>query len=394
MTADVPVPDVATADSVRTRRRRIVIASVVGVVAVIVAGTVAAVGGGKSDHVRVAAGTSSTTTTADTSTTEPSTSTSSSTSTAPSSFPGTEPATTPGAVAPTTPAAVAQAQDLEGTLVLDRSTLVAGQPTGFTLTVSNVSNHVVTFDWQRSLGVWIDGYVTKITSSQESARYATTVGGDLQLATGEQRSFTATTTPIADLAGTSANVRATIIHVDGSLHLYYDTPEFVTGIPAVPVTIVPPGQVAGQPLDPSLGKWSATLSADATHVTPSGSLVVHATVRNTGDQVQDTSGYGSLAVGCTTPMGSWDPPAGLLDAAAIAPGAARTFTTELRPIGTFVGPPGTLGQVTCVVGLAFHGPSGHVEPHGIVGEPLTIPVLPDPPTTTPRSPITGTEGTT
>ena len=140
MTADVPVPEVTTADSIRTRRRRIVIASVVGLVAVLVAGTVAAVGGGgKSSHVHVAAETA-TTLAFDTSTSD-STSTSTSSSTAPESTSVPRPAgASPGAAA----VQPVQPNDLEGTISFADTTVRIGEQTPFTLTLSPGSISCVT----------------------------------------------------------------------------------------------------------------------------------------------------------------------------------------------------------------------------------------------------------
>ena len=61
----------------------------------------------------------------------------------------------------------------------------------------------------------------------------------------------------------SATISAAFLRTrpsDERVEIYF----FVQAVPSVTVMVVPPGWVEGaQPLDPSLGQWSATMSADA-----------------------------------------------------------------------------------------------------------------------------------
>ena len=242
-------------------------------------GTVSAVNGG-GDHVDVA-GTDpggSTTTTS-----EPTSSTTTTTTTRPG-------VTTPGrgtnpVVIPSFPQA--QAEDFEGTLQVESTTLVATEPMSVTLTLRNVTDHAVWVPGFQPIGAYLGFFsATGMTA------------GDELFAPGQTRTYASTITAAPSLIGSASLFTAVVrgIPMDfGTIVV-----DYLAGVPPVAVTVIPPGTEPGAPLDPSQGSWNIELSSDVDQAAPGESFVVHAEFTNTGTEPQQTYAYGALAVRCSS----------------------------------------------------------------------------------------------
>ena len=357
------------------RQRRV--AAVVAACAIVLAGAGAAsaiAGNGSSGgrHSHFAGAGPSTTTGTDTSTS--STTTSPTTTT---TAPGSPGATSPGAVTPTTTTIappIAQAGDLSGTLALASTTVVAEQPTGMFLTVQNTSGHAVSLYSPTGtyLGVAMQGYASTTTAN------ADVVTPPATLAAGETRTFAATITPPPEMVG-AATISAAILH--GYVHFDPAVEYALSGVAPVAITVVPPGTTPGQPLDPSLGKWTAVMSADATEVSVGGTVAVHAQLTNTGDETQNTQGYGSLVIACGDSQTTEAIQAEFIGAATLAPGETQSFSLPLQTTAYSPNP------LVCWFGIAFHAnPAEVARSAGIATDTVQIAVLDAGSTTTSTAP--------
>jgi hypothetical protein len=236
---------------------------------------------------------------------------------------------------------------IEGTVTIATSTWVAEQPASFTLKVHNTSDQEYRFGPEMTLGIVVQGFGSGGCIGVDH--------GDLVLAPGEQRTYSSAFTPRPDMIGT-ADIYTAVLYAGDNYSNCLSTDGFAA-IPIVPVTIVPPGWVEGQTLDPSQGTWTATLSADSTVLAAGESTPIHVEVRNAGAQAQRTDGYGSLAVVCYAP-GIEDGYPVPIAATTIEPGAQQSFTVMFP--GEKVAGPGT---ARCSLGMTFHGVpnSGAVE---------------------------------
>ena len=159
----------------------------------------------------------------------------------------------------------------------------------------------------------------------------------------------------------------------------------LSGVPSVPVMVVPPGVTPGQPLDPSLGNWKAEMSADASGVTIGGGVLVHANLTNVGNELQNTKGYGALLIACGPYINGLTTHTQFVDAETIAPGATATFSYEFRP-GQYA-----QGKYMCWVGIAYHEFIGDPRAHaGLDSDTVSITILPAGATTTTTAPETTT----
>jgi len=325
----------------RTQHMRAAVA-IAAALLVVVAGaaTVGAVHG-KGNHVDVAGTDHGGTTT----TTEPP-STTTTTTTIPS-----PPATTAGGG--TTPLVIpqfpeAQAGDFEGTLQVASTTLTATEPMPVTLTLRNISDHAVYVPGVRPIGVFLGFYS------------ATGMTGSVALfGPGETRTYTSTITADPSLIGT-ARLSAAVLEGAG-FPVKIGTSDFadLAGVAPVDVTIIPPGWQPGQPLDPSQGKWNVELTSDVDHVAAGAPLLLHVQVTNTGDQPQQTAGYGALAVACPSDQLAF-PDGTALPAATLAPGAQQTFDVTVVAAAN-----SAATTMNCSAGLQFPTYNG-----GAIGDPL------------------------
>jgi hypothetical protein len=359
----------------RVRQRRV--AAVVAACAIVLAGAgaasaIAANGsGGRHSHF-AGAGPSTTT---DTEASTSSTTTSPTTTTIAGGSPS---ATSPGAVTPPTTTTIAppiaQAGDLSGTLAPAGTTVVAEQPTGVFLTVQNTSGHAVSLSSASGtyLGVAMQGYGSTTTAN------ADVVTPPATLAAGETRTFGASITPPPEMVG-AATISAAFIQ--GYLHVDAAVAYALSGVPPVAITVVPPGTTPGQPLDPSLGKWTAVMSADATEVTAGGTVAIHAQLTNTGDQTQNTQGYGSLVIACGGSQTTEAIQAEFIGAATLAPGETQSFSLPLQSTAYSPNP------LVCWFGIAYHAnPADVARSAGITTDTVQIAVLDAGSTTTSTAP--------
>lgn len=265
---------------------------------------------------------------------------------------------------------------IEGTLMLASAMWVAEQPAAFTLTVRNTSDREFRLRDGLTLGIWVQG----------SFGVDCTGVGDpgVALAAGEQRTFTAEIAPTPELIG-AADIYIAVLDASGfSSCLATDG---LSGVPVVPVTIVPPGWVEGQPLDPSQGTWSATLSADAMNLGVGESTAIHVALRNAGSRPQRTDGYGSLAVICRG-VGIEDGFPLPIGSVTLEPGAVQSFTVAF-PVDKIGGP----GTFVCSLGMTIHGVPYGSSTDRIDSDLQSIFVLSDSETTTTTTPETTTSTT-
>jgi hypothetical protein len=325
--------DAVRAGARRVQRRRLAVVGAACAVVLLGAGAAVATVGRNDDHVNVAGAGSPTTTTTpatSTSTPEPSTTTS-------------MPATPSSAGATTTlpaPPLPAGASAIEGTLTIASSTWVAEQPASFTITVRNTAAQEFRFGSARTLGIVVQGVGSGGCIGVDSP-------GNV-LAPGEQRTYTSELVPRPDMIGPATIYTAVLEATDSSYSNCFSTDGF-SGVPTVPVTIVPPGWVEGQPLDPSQGMFAATLAADATMLGIGEATAIHVDVRNAGSQPQRTDGYGSLAVVCYGP-GIRDGYPVFIGSTTLDPGATQSFTVAF-PVDQTDG----AGTFVCSLGMTFHG---------------------------------------
>jgi hypothetical protein len=316
----------------RVRRRRVATVGAACAIVLLGAGAAVATVGRNDDHVNVAgAGSPTTTATPATSTSTPEPSTTTSTPATPSSAGATT--TIP---APPLPAG---ASAIEGTVTIASSTWVAEQPASFTITVRNTAAQEFRFGSASTLGIVVQGVGSGGCIGVDSA--------DLVLAAGEQRTYTSELTPRPDMIG-PANISAGVLYVTDNYSNCLSSDGF-SGVPTVPVTIVPPYWVEGQPLDPSQGMWAATLAADATNLGIGEATAIHVDVRNAGSQPQRTDGYGSLAVLCYGPGIREGYPV-FIGHTTLEPGATHSFTFAF-PVDRADG----AGTFVCSLGMTFHG---------------------------------------
>jgi hypothetical protein len=295
-----------------------------------------------------------------TSTTSTSTSTTSTTTTTTAPPPTTPDRGTTPPVIPTFPEA--QAADFDGTLQVESTTLVATEPMPVTLTLRNITDHVVWVPDLRTIGAYLGFFAA--TGMTESRTL---------FAPGESRTFTSTITANPALIG---NARLSAAVMSGvALDFGTIVNEYLSAVPPIDVTVIPPGWAPGQPLDPSQGTWSVELSSDVDQISFGDSLIVHAKVTNTGTAAQRTSAYGILAVDCSE---AGDGKGLSLSSMTIAPGDQATVDVTAEANST-------KGQLTCRAGVMFPTYDGSavgdfagatwVYPFpGITSEPLTIPV--------------------
>lgn len=166
---------------------------------------------------------------------------------------------------------------------------------------------------------------------------------------------------------------------------------------AVPGTVAPtvPTQDTGPVvLQPQDGSWEASTSADAKQVSVGDTVTLHAELRNTGTQAQQTIGYGSLGIACDRPIG--DPyteglPFGeFLDWVVLPPGESHSFSMSFRA------EPEWVGSIICGVGLAFHGDAFAAGPFEYPAGTVTIDIVaaPEPSTSTTSDTVPTTATTT
>jgi hypothetical protein len=278
----------------------------------------------------------------------------------------------PAPVATTT--APREPSGLEGTLTMSSTTLVADQPVAFTLTLRNSTAE----DVQLApfpllpLGVWIDSPFHDFMAVPIVAE-----PGD-SLAPGEVRTRTMMITPRPEMVG-QATVRLAYIHTFGrEFWCRCGLEAYANGIPPVPISIVPPGWVKGQPLEPSQGSWSVTMSASSNEVRVGDVVTVNSTVRNTGSQPQKVGGYGSLAIQCTNMGGeNWSGSSQLIGDQTLEPGEAHTFSLD------FSFPEALTYGVQCDVGMSFDNSVWELQ-YGLESDVVSVSVLPalEPSTTT------------
>ena len=84
------------------------------------------------------------------------------------------------------------------------------------------------------------------------------------------------------------------------------------------------------------------MSADATEVTAGGTVAVHAQLTNTGDQTQNTQGYGSLVIACGDSQTTEAIQAEFIGAATLAPGETQSFSLPLQTTALLTEPVGLL----------------------------------------------------
>jgi hypothetical protein len=198
------------------------------------------------------------------------------------------------------------------------------------------------------------------------------------LAAGETHTFAATITPPPEMVG-AATISAAILQ--GYVHFDPAVEYALSGVAPVAITVVPPGTTPGQPLDPSLGKWTAVMSADATEVNAGGTVAVHAQLTNTGDQAQNTQGYGSLVIACGDSQGAVAIQAEFIGAATLAPGETQSFSLPLQTTDSSPNP------LVCWFGIAFHAnPAEVARSAGITTDTVQIAVLDTGSTTTSTAP--------
>ena len=352
-------------DDVRARGRRVrvmryaTVAAACLLVVLAGVGTVSAVNGGGA-HIDVAGfdpGGSTTTTT-----TEPSPST---TTAPPAVTNPTDP--TPG---PTTPVVIptfprAQPGDFEGSIQVESTTLVATEPMPVTLTLRNITDHVVWVASYPAIGVYL-GFFSATGMTEP----------DTLLAPGQTRTYTSTITANPALIG---NTRLSAAYVRGvTMDFGTIVDAYLAGVPPIDVTVVPPGWEPGQPLDPSQGSWNVELSSDADRVGAGDSFVVHAQFTNTGTESQPTYAYGALALQCGDDDGVPMVPLTL------APGDRAALDLTVVATGS---------RVRCRAGVMFPTYDGHavgdfagatsIYPFpGLTSTPLTVPVTGERPTAT------------
>jgi hypothetical protein len=270
---------------------------------------------------------------------------------------------------------------LTGTLTLASTTLVAEQSAAVTLTVTNVSGHLVSLaaaGISPGLGVSLDGDATEVT--------AWAAGDTSPLAAGATRTLLTTVTPPPEMVGPATLSAAFLtgqVMMPGVVVAYT-----VTGVPSVAVAVVPPNLNAGGPLDPSLGAWNVQMSADAAQVAVGAEVAVHAAVTNVGDQPQNTHGYGSLTIGCGQPGNETFVAGQFLDATTVAPGATQSFTFEFQPVTAL--PP----TVECSVGMSFVDDPTETAPHAALESGTVKITVVDAPSTTTTNSGPGTPPTT
>lgn len=249
--------------------------------------------------------------------------------------------TAPGDVGSTTTIPFAQTSGLEGELTLASTTLVAEQPTTFILTMRNTTDLALRIaDHFVALGVWIaapaySDFDPPLLDLPEST-----------LAAGETRTFRGEITPAAQTVGPASVHLALVPGGWRDNPCYCMSAGYIDEIPPVPVTIVPPGWVEGEPLDPSRGSWNASLTSDAPSVHVGEPFVIHARVRNTGNQPQRTRGYGALTIVCYRQ--SYAVEARSIEAAMIDAGGQAEFTVEFLPTAA------SEGDLSCSLQLTFH----------------------------------------
>ena len=250
---------------------------------------------------------------------------------------GTQPATSISG--PRIPAVPAQSTDFTGTIALANTTLTAEQATPLTLTLRNVSNHPV---WLVS-GLEVFGANgPRGNVGFDGALFPT----HTTFAAGEERTLTTSITPRPEMM--SASSLSLALHLGGlALDLAAWAKPVLPGVPTVTVSVVPPGHTPGAALDPSQGQWLASVSSEPTAVVTGDPLVLHAALTNTGDQPQQTQGYGALAFDCGGGMIRYGSSGQLIAATTIAPGATQTFSFEFRP--TVTGPT----TFACTLGITF-----------------------------------------
>ena len=350
----------------RVHRRRFTAIGAAVALVLLSSGIAVAATGGNGDRVRVGGGGTPPTTTA--TTTTPTTAVElPTTTTTPDTTPGIDgaPTTTTPAVAPP----LAGAADLQGTISI-QSTLVAEEATPLTLTVRNVSDHAVSLEdgWPDILGVAIEG------------NYLATGGGGTNdhstLAAGEQVSFDQTITPWDEAVG-PARISAAILRSSFMTRLtgvLYRLP----GVPSVPITVIPPGTVPGEPLDASLGQWGAELTTDSTTVAAGDPVVVHLDLTNVGDQPQNTGGFGAVVVACGDHQYS-SADTQVVGASTVAPGATISIPFSFEPAPWEI----TAGTLVCWAGVAIHGNATDIVPRqGFETNTLHITIVPAGTTTT------------
>ncbi len=261
------------------------------------------------------------------------------------------------------PPAPAEQSDLQATLTFAAIPLVAERSNGYTLTVRNVSDHAVAFsaDWQ--LGAFVN-------APGESGGFPVHEQ-DVVLAIGEERAFVSEITPAAEMVGT-ALVSAAVLRANRAPMDRRPIPYDIGPRPWIQIKIVPPNHVEGQPLDPPFGRWAVVMSTGAPSVRVGESMKLHATVRNIGDQVQLTSGYGALAVVCFGQghgpiVAEWGE---LIGTATIAPGEQQTFTIQFKPTQGFASVRDE--HTTCMVGVTFHDDLGRIRPLQNINPPEEI----------------------
>ena len=346
----------------RVHRRRVTAIGTACAVFLLATGAAAAATARNDDHLRVngrgAPPTTNETTTTPTAAVDLPTTTST-----PGTTPGTGGTTTtvPGIEPP-----LAGAADLQGTISIP-STLIAKEATPLTLTVRNVSDHAVSLydGWAKYLGVAIEG------------NYLVTGGGvpddRSTLAAGEQVSLDQMITPWSEAVG-PAKISAAFLFFsfmtrDTSV-MYY-----VPGVPSVPIMVIPPGTVPGQPLDPSLGQWKAEMSADSTAVAVGDTVVVHVDLSNVGDQSQNTSGYGFVGIACGDDSNHVTG-RHLVGVSTIAPGDTTSFSFEL-PVWE-----SSTNTIVCRAGIGFSDGFSYLPRLGFESDSVTITILPAGATTT------------
>jgi hypothetical protein len=207
---------------------------------------------------------------------------------------------------------------LEGTLTVSSNPVQINTSLGVTLTLRNVSDHPVSMIDPPASDPQIAFLVRTRDRpySFELTRFAVDV---IVFAPGEERAFSAEG-QIDDpymIGDSLVEVRAESIDR-----------QIVYAVAPLAIDIVPPGWTVGQLLDPSQGRWKVEMSADASSGIPGGGFtaMVHATVRNVGDQPQRTVAYGSLALVCNNGGDARSLIYHVVDAMALEPNAAATFS--------------------------------------------------------------------
>jgi hypothetical protein len=250
-----------------------------------------------------------------------------------------------------------------------------GEPASISVRLRNVSDHAVSLlpAWNEWIALWVDD-----AQDADNAPLDSPLSAASPLLAGEQRTLTATFTPQQQLIGTST-MRA--VFMEGQVMFHSVASEYIDGIAPVTVSVIPPGWTPQQALDPAMGQWNVTMSADAPEVNAGGSVTVHATVTNVGNKAQNTAAFGALAFSCDRGGIGYSENASRVAPVTLAPGQTQTFSFDYRPNRDVA------GAMSCFLGMTYKGGDSSTWPHdGLVTDAATITVLPEgstiPPTAT------------